>query len=123
MQTKAIYLAAWIMVATMAADAVAQPAATPDNPDQPSAEWSRKIVLKHFVVSLIDDTKVAAQEEGVLLSLDAKEGQIVKKDDILARLDDSDAKIRRIIAENELKVAVEQAESDADVKAAKATVK
>ncbi len=63
-----------------------------------------------------------ARESGVLVSLDAREGQVVTKNEKLANIDDSDAQIRKIIAENELKVAEEQADSDASVKAADATI-
>jgi len=46
----------------------------------------------------------------------------VKKGDLLGLIDDSDAQVRRLIAENQLKVAAAQAASDADLKAAQATV-
>jgi multidrug resistance efflux pump len=125
MPTRRIHLIVLLTIAASVHAALAQQP-TPARTEQPSARdadsWSRKIVHPHFVVSLIDDTNVAAQEEGVLISLDKKEGQLVKKDDKLAQIDDSDAQIRRIIAENELKIAIEESNSDADLKAAQATV-
>ena len=44
------------------------------------------------------------------------------KDDVLGHVDDSDAQIRKLIAESELKSAQEQAASDANLKAAEATI-
>ncbi len=80
------------------------------------------VEMSDFVVSLIYDVNVSAREAGILVKLGAREGQVVSKDEVLAHVDDSDAQIRKIIAENELKVAEEQAGSDASVKAAQATI-
>lgn len=78
--------------------------------------------LGHFVVTLIEDVRVPAREPGVLVALDAKKGQSVRQDDLLGRVDNSDAQARKLIAENELKSAEEEAASDADLKAAEATI-
>jgi len=81
-----------------------------------------EVRLSGFIVALIDDVNVPAREPGTLTELTAKLGQLVKKGDLLGRIDDSDAEVRRLIAENQLKVAAAQAESDANLKAAQATV-
>jgi multidrug resistance efflux pump len=78
--------------------------------------------LDKFVVALIEDVQVPSREPGALIALDAKKGQIVKKDQVLGRVDDSDAQVRKLVATAELKAAAETASSDANVKAAKATV-
>ncbi len=78
--------------------------------------------LSNFVVTLIYDVRVPAREPGVLVKLDAKKGQIVQKDEVMGRVDDSDALIRKAIAESELAVASTQAASNANVLAAEATI-
>jgi multidrug efflux pump subunit AcrA (membrane-fusion protein) len=78
--------------------------------------------LDKFVVALIEDVKVPAREPGVLVALNAKKGQVVRKDDVLGHIDDSDTQIRKLIADSELKAAQAQAASDANVKAAEKTI-
>ncbi len=78
--------------------------------------------LANFVVSPIYDVRVPAREPGALAALDVRKGQVVKAGQVMGRVDDSDAKVRKVIAENELKVAETQAASDADLKAAIATI-
>lgn len=97
-------------------------AVTAQQPAEQDLSSAVAVEMPDFIVSLIDDVKVSAREAGVLVSLDAREGQVVTKDEVLAHVDDSDAQIRMIIAGNELKVAEEQASSDASVKAADATI-
>ncbi len=80
------------------------------------------VKLSNFVVTLIYDVRVPAREPGVLVALDAKKGQVVQKDEILGRIDDSDAQIRKVIAESELAVAEAKAASNADYLAALATI-
>lgn len=78
--------------------------------------------LANFVVTLIEDVRVPAREAGVLVSLDAEKGQLVQQGQVLGRVDDSDAQVRKLIADSELKSAQEAASSDANVKAAEATI-
>jgi multidrug resistance efflux pump len=109
MQVMATLLAAALAVTGQAAERSAR-----DNPaNEP---------LRNFVVSPINDVNVSAREAGVLTKLDAEVGYVVKEGDTLGHIDDSDAQIRKIIAEGELKVAQETAASDASVKAARATI-
>lgn len=86
------------------------------------AQDATAVRLPGFVVALIDDVNVAARESGVLTAVHVQEGQLVKKGDVLGQVDDSDAKLRRLIAKSELISAEEQAKSDASLKAAEATV-
>ena len=79
------------------------------------------VKLSNFVVTLIYDVRVPAREPGVLVSLDAKKGQIVQKDEILGHIDDSDAQVRKAIADSELAVAQAKAASNFEVLAAEAT--
>ena len=79
--------------------------------------------LGNFVVTPIYDVRVPAREPGALVALDARKGQVVE-----ARSESWDAwtipmrRSARLIAENELKVAEAQAASDAELKAAVATI-
>jgi RND family efflux transporter MFP subunit len=92
-------------------------AAQPPDPSTASA-----VRLSRFVVTTIYDVRVPAREAGMLTQLEGQKGQEVRVDDMLGRIDDSDALVRKIIAENELQVADTQAASDANLKAAEATV-
>jgi multidrug resistance efflux pump len=109
MNATAALLASVILVA-------AQPA------KHPNAQNVTDKRLDKFVVTLIEDVQVPAREPGVLVALDAKKGQLVNKDDVLGRIDDSDAQIRKLMADSELKSTQEQAASDANLKAAEATI-
>ncbi len=79
--------------------------------------------LGNFVVTPIYDVRVPAREPGALVEPGRQErDRWCEKGQVLGRVDDSDALIRKIIAENELEVAEAQAESDADLQAAVATI-
>ena len=96
-------------------------AAQPAQQSKPQEVSARR--FDKFEVTLIEDVQVPAREAGVLKDLvDVKELKYVKKDDVLGRVDDSDAQVRKLIAQSELQSAAEQAKSDANVKAAEATV-
>ncbi len=109
MSMTSVILAAAILAASQAT----QPAPATD----PTA-----VKLGNFVVTLIEDVKVPAREPGVLMALDAKKGQLVQQGDVLGHVDDSDAQARKLIADNELNSAQETAASDANLKAAEATI-
>ncbi len=85
--------------ATLLVSLLLVPGQTADRADASQATAAK---LSNFVVTLIDDVRVPARESGVLVALDAKKGQFVKKDQVLGRIDDSDALIRKAIAESEL---------------------
>jgi|TARA_Y100000814_G_C12290058_1_gene388098 multidrug efflux pump subunit AcrA (membrane-fusion protein) len=72
-------------------------------------------------VALVEEVEVAAQFPGVLISLDFKEGDSVTKDQILARIDDSDALIKRKELNLQLAVAEKEASNDINVRAAEAS--
>jgi multidrug efflux pump subunit AcrA (membrane-fusion protein) len=78
--------------------------------------------LGNFVVTPIYDVRVPALEPGALIALDARKGDFVEEGQVLGRVDDSDALIRKAVAQNELDAAVAQAESDAQLLAAQATI-
>ncbi|MGM0486146.1 MAG: efflux RND transporter periplasmic adaptor subunit [Planctomycetota bacterium] len=78
--------------------------------------------LGNFVVAPIHEIQVPAREKGALVELAAERGNVVEEDQLLGRVDDSDAQIRKRIAENEFKAARTQAQSDAELQAALATI-
>ncbi len=110
MNAMAALLTSVLLVAT-------QPAQQSPTPAGTGTKLARK-----FVVALIEDVQVPAREPGVLVVLDAKKGDFVQKDAVLGHVDDSDAQVRKLIADAELKSAQAQAASDASVKAADATI-
>ena len=73
------------------------------------------IVASGCLVTLMGDgdVEVPAQEQGVLMEIPVKEGQSVKKDETLAQVDDSQAKMAMEVARNQWLAA--QAEADNEV--------
>jgi macrolide-specific efflux system membrane fusion protein len=82
----------------------------------PPSDRSNVARLPHCLVSLIDDVDLPAQETGILQSLDVKEGDRVTEGGVLAKIDDTDALVRKKAAEFRLAVAQERAVNDSDVK-------
>lgn len=83
---------------------LAEPAASPEP------------VLANCLVSLVEEAKVPAREAGVLVELGVREGDAVRKDDVIARIDDSQAQMEKRKAKAEHDQAVAKAESDVDVR-------
>jgi multidrug resistance efflux pump len=77
---------------------------------------SRKLVLSHCVVSLIDEAQVPAVKPGKLDSFAVGEGKTVQKGDVLAAIDHREADVRRSIADAEWRSAEKEAENDVDVR-------
>jgi multidrug efflux pump subunit AcrA (membrane-fusion protein) len=80
-------------------------------------------VLERCLVSLIQEAKVPAREAGVLEELLAREGDVVKRGDLIARIDDNQPQMERRKAKAEHDQAVAKAESDVDVRYAVAAEK
>jgi macrolide-specific efflux system membrane fusion protein len=80
-------------------------------------------VLERCLVSLIQEAKVPAREAGVLDELLAREGDVVKRGDLIARIDDNQPQMERRKAKAEHDQAVAKAESDVDVRYAVAAEK
>ncbi len=77
------------------------------------------IKVDSVLVTLIEQVEVTAREVGVLTEIKVSEGQIVDADAVLARIDDSEAKLDAIRAKLELDIARERAQSDIDVRFAR----
>jgi macrolide-specific efflux system membrane fusion protein len=73
-------------------------------------------VLTHCLVSAIDEAQVPAQEAGVVVSIKAKEGQYVKKGDVIAQIDDAIPQAEKRKAAADRNAAKEKADSDIDVR-------
>jgi len=79
--------------------------------------------LSHCLVSLVDEVQVPAQEPGVIISLDVHEGMQVTAGAVLGYVDDSQPRMQRRAALADHMAAREKAESDVDIRYAKAASK
>lgn len=75
-------------------------------------------IVKHCLVTLIDQVQVPATEAGLLKKLYVQEGYVVDENAEIAQIDDSDAQARKRAAEAEMEVAKKEAKNDAEVRAA-----
>jgi macrolide-specific efflux system membrane fusion protein len=96
------------LMAVVATVAVAEPAGGPPGAAEP--------VLEGCLVSLIDEVKVPTREAGVIMRLAVRQGDVVKKGDILACIDDDQPQMEKRRAEAEHAQALAKAESDVDVR-------
>ena len=62
-------------------------------------EASVEPVLENCLVSLVEEAKVPAREGGVLVSLGIREGDVVERNDVIAKIDDDQAQMekRRVV--------------------------
>jgi multidrug resistance efflux pump len=97
-------------------------AAAPASEGRPAVAGKEYAKLQHCVVSLIEPVSLPAQEAGVLIEVVGKEGTVVTQDQILARVQDRDAKVKLKAAKLKLAVAKEKATNDAEVRSAKKIV-
>lgn len=88
-------------------------------PDAPAAEP----VLERCLVSLVEEAKVPAREAGTLVELLAREGDVVAKGDVIAKIDDNQPQMERRKAKAEHEQAEAKALSDVDVRYAVAAEK
>lgn len=77
-------------------------------------------VLSHCDVSPVDEAEVPAQEAGVIASIKATPGQIVKKGELIAVVDDAIPQAEKRKAMAERNAAKEKADSDVDIRYATA---
>jgi len=70
------------------------------------------------LVKLIDQLDVPAREAGQIIQLDVQEGTRVKAGEVLARLDDTEARFAQERAQVEMQIAGERASSDIDARSA-----
>ncbi len=70
------------------------------------------------LVSLLDHVQVPAKRPGVIVSMPYREGAEVQKDDLIAQIDDADAKLRVEVATAELQLTERQEKNKTRVVAA-----
>jgi RND family efflux transporter MFP subunit len=80
---------------------------------------AEQLEINPSVLSLIDQSQVAAEEAGVLVQIDVEVGRRVDAGTLLARLDDRDARLELDRARIELQRAAKAANDDIDVRSAK----
>ncbi len=80
------------------------------------------VTIPHCLVSVIDDVQVPAQESGLLQAVNAEDGTLVKKNDLLAQIDDRAPKLQRYAAEVEREAALAKASDDVEVRLAEASL-
>lgn len=73
-------------------------------------------VLERCLVSLVEEAEVPAREAGVLVELQIREGDVVSRGDLIARIDDSQPDFDRRKAVAEHAQAQAKAASDVDVR-------
>ena len=91
--------------------ALAAPQATAEI--RPSASQA---VMQNCQIFLIHTAEVPALETGPLSVINVKEGDIVKQDDLLAQIDDRQARLQKLSAEVERDAAQAKADDDIDVR-------
>lgn len=94
----------------------------------PEAEAARRPApsecrLTHCLVSLIDDVTVSSEEAGLIVSVEVREGKGVEQGSLLAKVNDSHARLQRDIAAAELQVATQKAKNDVNIRYAQAAEK
>jgi macrolide-specific efflux system membrane fusion protein len=79
--------------------------------------------LNNCLVSLIEEAEVPAQEEGVLYELVVREGSQVTKGQVLGRINDRAAQLKKHMMESAYRAAKEKSENDINVRYSTAAAK
>ena len=74
-------------------------------------------------MSLVEEAKVPAREAGVLMELAVREGDVVRKNDVIAKIDDDQPQMEKRKAQAEYDQALAKAQSDVDVQYSEAAEK
>jgi multidrug efflux pump subunit AcrA (membrane-fusion protein) len=82
-----------------------------ERPTQPP----REAHMPHCLISLIDEAQVPAEQQGVLTTLNVREGANVRMGQTLAQIDDRQARIGYQIAVLEFNQAEEEANNEVDI--------
>jgi macrolide-specific efflux system membrane fusion protein len=84
-----------------------------------TARGAEELVVESALLRLIQQVEVPARAQGVLTSIAAAEGDTVQLGDVLAQIDDSEAKLLQGRVAIELEVSQEEVKSDVAVRSAK----
>lgn len=90
-------------------------------PAERAAAPAGRTVLRNCFVTQIEEVLVPAQEPGVLVKVEVREGDMVVAEQLLAQIDDTEPRMEQRGAQFKLQVAREEAASDINVRYAKAT--
>src|SRR5689334_1622674 len=89
--------------------------------DRPHSE-PKTVRVDSGLLRLIDQVDVPSQAKGILARIAAEPGELVREDDLLVQLDDSDSVLAVERARLELEIAAQQAENQALVEEARTAV-
>ena len=82
-------------------------------------ETTTRLEIPSALVKVIEQVDVPAREAGVLAAVNAREGQMVEKGDVLAQIVDTEACIARDRAKIEVEVAKKKVKNDVNIRFAK----
>jgi RND family efflux transporter MFP subunit len=80
---------------------------------------AQTIIVESTVLQLMDETNLAAGESGLLVELNVSEGDQVARGDVIARIDDTAARVAADGAKAELVLAKAKGENDVAIRAAR----
>ena len=80
------------------------------------------IPVSSMLLKLVEQVDVPARETGVLASVEAREGQLVRQGELLAQIDDTEAKIAEEQAKIDIEIAQASASNDVNLRFAKKSV-
>jgi RND family efflux transporter MFP subunit len=81
-----------------------------------------RLRVDSVVITLIEQVEVSARDAGALAAVEVQEGQRVREGQLLARLEDTEAKLVRNKAQFEFDIAKKQAASDVKLRYAKTSL-
>ncbi len=80
---------------------------------------SQSVEIPFVVLQSIDEVEVPARDHGILVEVPAETGQAVRAGELLARIDDTEARIAHNRAELQHEIAMQKAENDVDLRYAR----
>jgi RND family efflux transporter MFP subunit len=92
------------------------------NPAKGASPGDGRLRVDSVVVTLIEQVEVSARDAGALAAVEVQEGQRVREGQLLARLEDTEAKLVRNKAQFEFDIAKKQAASDVKLRYAKTSL-
>jgi multidrug efflux pump subunit AcrA (membrane-fusion protein) len=122
MSATTIAMLATLLTGQVAGQVAGQTASQVARPVAARSQAPRTATITHCLVSVIDDIQVPAQESGLLTAIAVEEGSLVKKDQIVAQIDDRQAKLERYAAQTEREAALARASDDIEVRFAEASL-
>jgi macrolide-specific efflux system membrane fusion protein len=88
------------------------PGKTAADKQTPGKQTSDKLVLESALITVIEAVEIPAKVEGVLATVEAREGRMVESGTVLARIEDAEARLAHQRAGIEFEIAEKQAKND-----------